>query len=151
MLLLAALTPEPGFRLFDAYVFACCCSAALPSLRFPDRGWHHRRRLWWRRSPLPSALRLPAHPAYRPDPELCLFRHGAVGDARPHPDAQGLHAVLAGLFTAAMVIEPDQVAFLGLIALGVIVLSALPSLRRAGVTWGRLVLLGIVALAVSRR
>ncbi len=149
MLLLAALTPEPGFRLFDAYVFGLLLLGGFAVVAiFRDRGWHPAGAVV-----AALAFAFGASAAWRIQhigqiQSFAFFAMALWATLAALQTRKAWHAVLAGLFAAFMVIEPDQVAFLGLIALGVIVLSALPSLIRQNVPWRRLALLASVALAV---
>lgn len=123
-LLLAALTPNPTFEMVDAVSFASLVFGAIGILGYGrDRRWHPAATIVaalcfafggaaaWRIQHTGQIMSL----AYFPWALWMLERGLRLGSAR--------YGALSGLFAALFVLDPDQVSYLSLIALAMVVIG----------------------------
>ncbi|MGL4728478.1 MAG: hypothetical protein ACRCWO_06960 [Bosea sp. (in: a-proteobacteria)] len=149
MLILAALTPDPSFRALDGFVLGLLLVAGFAIiLMFRNQNWHPAGAVV-----AALAFAFGASAAWRIQHigQIQSFAFFAMALAAMMVAMQrrsiGL-AALAGLLVGFMLVEPDQIDLLGLIALLVIALAQLPRMAREDVKTGRIMLLaGIAGLA----
>jgi hypothetical protein len=149
LLLLAALTPDPSFRALDAFVFGLLLAGGFAIvLLFRLRNWHPAGAVV-----AALAFAFGASAAWRIQHigQIQSFAFFAMALSAMIAALQRRSfgfAALAGVLVGLMLVEPDQIDLLGLIALVLIALFEVPRMLRDGVTPGRIAAIaGAAALA----
>ncbi len=148
-IILAALSPNPSFRSVDAFIYLLLLSGAAGiAMIFHDRRWHPVGALV-----AALAFAFGASAAWRIQHVGQIQSYAFFGLALWFTlralDRNSLGwAAIAGLGAGLMIVEPDQIAYLGALVLGMIVIDWALRSRHSGMPTGRiLAIIGVASLA----
>jgi hypothetical protein len=152
-LLLAALTPAPSFRALDIYVLVLLLmGAGAITMIFRDRNWHPAGAVV-----AALAYAFGASAAWRIQhigqiESFAFFAVALWALLRAIQRRSLVWSALTGLGAALMFVEPDQIAFLGLLLLGGIAMGEVLSMPGGTRPWRRIAamatLAGVIFLAL---
>jgi hypothetical protein len=148
-IILAALSPNPSFRSVDAFIYLLLLSGAAGiAMIFLDRKWHPVGALV-----ASLAFAFGASAAWRIQHvgqiQSYAFFGIALWTTLRALDRRSLGwSVVAGLSAGLMIVEPDQIAYLGALVLGMIVIDWAVRSRHSGLSTGRIAaIIGAASLA----